>query len=720
MTRICILLALLAGLSLLVNAGPCDSRISFGQIPGPKFVGAEERLFFSIKASGATNIRLSAPGLPENAIFKDMGNGNGNFYFAPEVSQIEASPYQVVFEAEAGGQRTTAEVEISVSPELGQKKLLTELRLGLDFQDVIIEGSNLFAATGYGLSIFDISNPADPNELGHLATPGEAQALAYDSGYIFIADGERGLCIVNVKNIRNPLLVGRWEGDVGELHRIRGVAAANNYAYVADELFGLRVIDVKNPAAPREVSNFRTDGYAWKVRLRASQAYILTQAFVKGFQIIDVSDPETPREIGLYEGSDRDAYQPYDLRLAGNYAYIAAYAAGIDIVAITDPANPRSMGEFPTADKAYGLFVRDNRLFAALSFAGIDAYDLSDPVNPQFLAALDTPDFALEVSANSAAIFVADGFGGLQTMKLSNNDQEILPLGSFDEDGTAILSLASAPDSSLLALGQTKAGVKIFDVANPAQPERLGQVALDGDAFDLARQGNYLYLANGRQGCAVIDLANPRRPKLAAEVGSNGFAEEIALADGIGAIPLGLDGLLLLDIDNPDLTRKSGNYNPVNPLAAITGVSLNGNIAYLADMLGGVTVLDLSQRGRPQTVWQGDFKTSFEHIVYQAGYAYLLDSDGGFWILEDQGNRQGLTMRSRIDLMGLGSSLAIQGQMAYAAMWSGGVRIIDISQPASPREIGYLETPGTAMNIAVSPEHIFLADVNGAFIYQRP
>ena len=49
---------------------------------------------------------------------------------------------------------------------------------------------------------------------------------------------------------------------------------------------------------------------------------------------------------------------------------------------------------------------------------------------------------------------------------------------------------------------------------------------------------------------------------------------------------------------------------------------------------------------------------------------------------------------------------------AYVAAGSGGLRVIDVRVPAAPLEVGSLDTPGFAVDLAVSGCHAFVADAS--------
>ncbi len=63
-----------------------------------------------------------------------------------------------------------------------------------------------------------------------------------------------------------------------------------------------------------------------------------------------------------------------------------------------------------------------------------------------------------------------------------------------------------------------------------------------------------------------------------------------------------------------------------------------------------------------------------------------------------------------LDTPGTASDVAIAGELAFIADSESGIRIIDISTPAEPDEIGVLDTDGAAYAVAVAGELAFVAD----------
>ena len=70
----------------------------------------------------------------------------------------------------------------SAQPPAQNFETLSEILHSPEFNDIEVEGNRLYAATGYGLEVFDISNPQQPVSLGRQATDGIATTAQPGSG----------------------------------------------------------------------------------------------------------------------------------------------------------------------------------------------------------------------------------------------------------------------------------------------------------------------------------------------------------------------------------------------------------------------------------------------------------------------------------------------------------------------------------------------------------
>ena len=63
------------------------------------------------------------------------------------------------------------------------------------------------------------------------------------------------------------------------------------------------------------------------------------------------------------------------------------------------------------------------------------------------------------------------------------------------------------------------------------------------------------------------------------------------------------------------------------------------------------------------------------------------------------------------DTPGFAVGVAVSGSYAYVADETGGLRIINIANPALPSEVGFCETPGSSYGVAVTGSYAYVADI---------
>jgi hypothetical protein len=83
------------------------------------------------------------------------------------------------------------------------------------------------------------------------------------------------------------------------------------------------------------------------------------------------------------------------------------------------------------------------------------------------------------------------------------------------------------------------------------------------------------------------------------------------------------------------------------------------------------------------------------------------------WILLSGMPAAGIITRSFLDTPGDVADVEVVGNLAFVADGAAGLRVLDVSDPASPSEIGSLDTPGLATDVEVVGDRAYLADGPG-------
>ena len=246
-----------------------------------------------------------------------------------------------------------------------------------------------------GLAIWDVTDPANPAELGFLpagrGSRGVHEFTVRQQGgrwlaYLAVPNSEitdriGDLRIVDVTNPRDPVQLADWgarkdaglpvgtgaqcapycRGSVPEafLHSV-ALSADGQTAYLSYWDLGVIILDVSDPTAPRWLGWFAepqsAEGNTHSVSLAHDGKLALVGDETFGppwgnLRLLDVQDPADPVEVGIFETPDSASSAPgeqyaYTIHnpLADdrnpNRAYLAWYADGVRLLDISDASRP--------------------------------------------------------------------------------------------------------------------------------------------------------------------------------------------------------------------------------------------------------------------------------------------------------------------------------------------------------------------------------------------
>jgi len=103
-------------------------------------------------------------------------------------------------------------------------------------------------------------------------------------------------------------------------------------------------------------------------------------------------------------------------------------------------------------------------------------------------------------------------------------------------------------------------------------------------------------------------------------------------------------------------------------------------------------------------------------VAVVGGYAYVADGRGLRVVdISDPTNPAEVGF---YDTPGYAYDVAVAGGYAYVADGRG-LRVVDVSDPSNPTEVGFYDTPGSAADVAVAGGYAYVADWNGGLLILR-
>jgi hypothetical protein len=443
--------------------------------------------------------------------------------------------------------------------------------------------------------------------------------------------------------------------------------AHKNVAYLgswAGATVGVKMVDIADPARPaligtlplrpgtsyEDVMVISADTPAFEGDLLA----VGLQRDTQGVEFWDVTDPRRPRLLSFLPTAGRPGVHELYLLQRGNriLALLATLTPGLRIVDVTDPTrpvllatwqlqaalniNPQVGAEYPSSFN-HSVSASADGTIAYLSYwdAGAVMLDISDPARPRFLGRTLNP---VSEEGNTHSAVEADG-GRL----LITTDEDFDPTPAANTVRvTAPASLARlhpgielAFTRQLVDTGPIRGEVVYAGSALPGTDFRVdprGKIALLDPGATVDQWREQVLRAQAAGAVAVLFSQRPRR---------DGKPDARITLPGVGMLP---------EVAEPIKGALAAGQKVEVELTAGTST------------WGFLRLWDIQDRANPVQV--GTFATP-------ATRQYPLPRPGWFSV----------------------HNPLVRGNRLYASWYSDGVRVLDITDPAQPREIGHYVPP---------------------------
>lgn len=507
-----------------------------------------------------------------------------------------------------------------------------------------------------GMKIFDVMNPLNPILIGEAVFQGVAEDVTVSGNYAFITNGNyydgyawrvgKKIRVFNITDPANPTEIGLYEspGNVAMISIMNNVLIISEGVYpdvsTSEEGSGLRIIDVTNPALPEPVGFYETPGISMDVVVRNNYAFVLS--LYGGISVVDIEDIFNPTQIGYYNSPG----SPNHLVLQDNYAYLADGLRGLRVVEITDLTNPIEVGNFETGDLFTELDVQDD--YAYVLFDGaMHILDVSNPSNISEVSFFEFQFTPLAVLVNGNYAYLGDGVkdwhwggagGWIKIVDIAIPSNPVL-VGEYYDIGGSMDPVFYPTDLALqgnyLYVANEVGSLRVFDVSDPTNPVVISNTSTFGDEIEIYQ--NYTFISKSYVGMNIFDISDPLNPELIETFNQfrringlslNNQGKIFTASVEYGMLIFKNDLVTKVDDENevtPTQFSLNQNYpNPFNPITKISySIPSNGFVTLkIYDILGREIALLVDKE---QTV--GFYSVEFNANNFPSGiYIYVLKS----------------------------------------------------------------------------------------------
>ena len=269
----------------------------------------------------------------------------------------------------------------------------------------------------------------------------------------------------------------------------------------------------------------------------------------------------------------------------------------------------------------------------------------------------------------------------------------------------------TAPDGHEFALVGHNTGTYIFDVStNPHDPIETGFIPGNNSSWrDLKTYGYYCYVVNeSGGGMDIISLEDPFNPyKVGSYTSSTRTAHNMFIADGYAYLvgsaggaggTSAWQGIIILELSDPENPTELGRWEETY----IHDIFVKNDTAYACDIYNGsLYIIDVSDKTNPTTMVEHNYSNYGCHDVWvtdDSKYAVTSDEENGGYVyifdIQDFNNINMVATWYPNEPQVQNKSahnVEIKDDLLYVSYYVYGTRIVDISDPNNPIEVGYYD-----------------------------
>ena len=635
---------------------------------------------------------------------------------------------------------------------------------------VKIRGDYAYMPAGEGeIQVIDISNPAYPQVIDSAYGDFNFSLGLYDQ-YLYLYRNNRGMSAIDISDpsdlawYPDESLTRVWEAP--DNLRMEAIEFKDGYGYVTiRQEPAFHVLDMADPLNATEVLSLTIgDLYgAMGIYLSGDRAYVAlasangvisptnplpyTHRWSAGFSVVDISGPAEATVMGTYLGETgvTTTTVPRLIGVSGDLAimttewrpnnYDQPQPAKLILVDASDPTNFIQRGVYTFTLSGGGnegwvdlysavsngnyLYVTDDSYDSTLDslnlnypedYTSLLTFDISNPDSPQLVHRYDhpRPSRFRQLTLDGDKLYVNDYNYGLRVFDVTNPMTPTLAGGvaTAAEGRYAWVS----DDGSLASASQTYGGtINIFDIQDPANPERLGTY-WDGEWNENMRyfgRGEALYVPTFAA-VSILDLSVPASPTKTGDIPSVYKGSTLSLFEDH------LYALTTASVTNYDYRRYLRVFDISEPLTPTlqgeldlgnkySKVFAQGDYAYIVKDENFV-VVDVSDPFSPTITGQLydsrlTLTSSLEagRMWVRNGYAYILPGERNnsqfplFHIVDvfDPANPVFIGTYSNIFSSNTGrhhiTDIIISGRFLYLGTYWGNYLIFDLTNPTNPQ-----------------------------------
>ena len=588
----------------------------------------------------------------------------------------------------------------ALSQEQGWVDPLVEILHGSSYQDICIEGDRLYAASTYGLDIFDISEPAEMVLLGRAPSPRGSENVAVKDSFVFLVDWKWGMQVLDARDPQNISVVFEHRNTS---HYFESVQIHNDRLYLCEGQRGVWIYDISNPEEPERLTRYQHPTWPGAVLATDSLTYVLD--LITGYLFIadlrDLDDMRTLEQVEVGNG------YYMDMELVDGVIYFTRGSEGVTAFNVSDLDDIYRLWDISYEDDwVSNIGVKDGYVYVCAGSAGINVYDLTDIWQPELVFSDDTTlYYSIDIQFKGDYFYASGSWSGLAAY--SNNEPTEPELSGEFSTGVPPTNLTADGDHLFMADGLE--GLLIYDVSDPADPLHLTTIDTVYALRVVSSDDGWLYVVSydtvdQLYSLEAWDISDSEDPFATFKTNVERVDEFLKINGDVLYISETDVGVSLWNIENRDEPVHLGDIHE-----GIGQSHLRGDYLYVNDNDGLFRIIDISNPAEPEVLGEYNRLDVGLGISVDAEKAYVADGANGFHVLnvtDPQSIRRTYTAPTE----DWATDLVIDDTLLYVCDSYGGLRVFDLYSAGIPYEIGYLDTPGWTYRVEVDNGIAYVVD----------
>ncbi len=549
------------------------------------------------------------------------------------------------------------------------------------------------------LLVLDITDTTNIVKVGEILLPDFVREIEITYPYLFIANGEAGLRIVDVSNPSVPFEIG----FLNDNSLITDIEVYGDYVILGDLYKGISIIDVSVPSIPTEIGNFSEVGVLSGLDVSEDTVYIVDSGYGL-LRVIDISEPSSPEE----KESCSCVSWNGPLAITGNHAYLTAFL-GISIIDITNRYSPTEVGYIHVYGRIIDIAVSEENLFVATDEDLLWIFDIREPTSPIEISHYYSPSNyfrcnKVTIHENYGLVAGYDMIGILDFQDLTSVNElgrYLVPIGVYQVTISGDIAFIWDPSHGLHGI----------DIRNPEETFESCSFNMQRGAAKMAVQGDLAFIVyRDFELMYILDISVPTNPIVKSSYHLPGYLLEVKVLRNIAYVMSNTE-IHIVDFQDASNPVKVGSYIPTSS-ANLTAMAISEDYAYvLADEIFVVNISDPTQ---PVEINQFDALPNYGHCIAASGnYLYIADyGEGGFHIL-DTSDPGDIWESDYLEIPGLEcTNIAVENNFVYITAYPHELVVININTSNDPHVIRREKTTGDLHDIFINGSYAYTANGN--------